>query len=100
MIKSCSGITSDKCICLQISIFSPLVPNVFHFHSSYPTKKQKEDTNSRAILVASVEDHEGVGFSKEVLFIQFVGTELHGSIILQKKRESQRNEKTKKYRTL
>lgn len=47
------------------------------------TDKQKQEANSRAILIASVEDHEGVGFSKEVLLIQFVGTELHCGVILQ-----------------
>lgn len=43
--------------------------------------------DSRAILVASVEDHEGVRLSEEVLFIQFVRTELHGRVILQTKGE-------------
>lgn len=56
------------------------------------------ETNSRAILIASVEDHEGVWLSKEVFFIKFVGTELHGGVILQteEKTKTQRNEKTKK----
>lgn len=58
-------------------------------------------TNSRAILITSVEDHEGVWLSKEVLFIQFVGTKLHGGVILQTKEEgSQRNGMMEKYRTL
>lgn len=67
-----------------------------------PTEKQTQEIHSRAILVASVEDHEWVWLSKEVLFIQFVGTELHGSVILQPGggggggRKSKRNEKTKK----
>lgn len=33
--------------------------------------------NSRAVLVAPVEDQEGVGFAKEILFVQLVSTELH-----------------------
>lgn len=49
--------------------------------------------NLRAILVASIEDHEGVRFSKEVFFIQFVSTELHGSIILQTKENNKHIEK-------
>lgn len=53
------------------------------------------EMNSRAILVASVEDHEGVRLSKEVLFIQFVGTELHGGVILQTEEKTQESEKWK-----
>ena len=48
-----------------------------------PTEEERRDANSRAVLVASVEDHEGVRFPKEVLFIQFIGTKLHGGVILQ-----------------
>lgn len=60
------------------------------------TVLQKQERNSRAVLVASVEDHEGVWLSKEVLFIQLVGTKLHGGVILhtvEKEREKQWNEK-------
>lgn len=39
--------------------------------------KQWRDGNSRAVLVAPVEDQEGVGFAKEILFVQLVSTELH-----------------------
>lgn len=43
---------------------------------------KRTNKNSRAILIASVEDHEGVRLSKKVLFIQFVSAELHCSTIL------------------
>lgn len=39
--------------------------------------------HSRPVLVASVEDHERVGLSKEVLLVQLVGTELHSGTVLQ-----------------
>lgn len=44
---------------------------------------QTRKKNLRAILIASVEDHEGVRLSKKVLFIQFVSAKLHCSTILQ-----------------
>lgn len=50
---------------------------------SFTGKNETQQQDSRAILVASVEDHEGVRLSKEVLFIQFVRTKLHGRVILQ-----------------
>lgn len=37
---------------------------------------------SRPVFVAAVEDHEGVGFSKEILLIQFVGAELERGHVL------------------
>lgn len=49
-------------------------------------ERQKQD--SRAILIASVKDHEGVRLSKEVLLIQFVGAELHGGVVLQTARQT------------
>lgn len=45
-------------------------------------RAQTRRKNSRAILIASVEDHEGVRLSKKVLFIQFVSAKLHCSTIL------------------
>lgn len=33
--------------------------------------------HSRAILIAPVEDEEGVGFAEEILFVQLVPAELH-----------------------
>lgn len=38
--------------------------------------------HSRPILVTPVEDKERVRFSKEIFFVQLVGTELHGGYIL------------------
>lgn len=43
---------------------------------------QTRRKNLRAILIASVEDHEGVRLSKKILFIQFVSAKLHCSTIL------------------
>lgn len=37
---------------------------------------------SRPVLVAAVEDHEGVGFAKEILLVQLVGTELQCGYVL------------------
>lgn len=45
-------------------------------------RAQTRRKNLRAILIASVEDHEGVRLSKKVLFIQFVSAKLHCSTIL------------------
>lgn len=47
-----------------------------------PLRAQTRRKNLRAILIASVEDHEGVRLSKKVLFIQFVSAKLHCSTIL------------------
>lgn len=44
--------------------------------------KQNHKKHSRAILVASVENHERVRLAKEVLFVQLVGTKLHSGTIL------------------
>lgn len=40
------------------------------------------NTHLRAVLIAAVEDEEGVRLAKEVLFVQFVGTQLHGGDVL------------------
>lgn len=45
--------------------------------------KQNHIKHSRSVLVASVEDHERVRLAKEVLLVQFVGTELHSGAVLQ-----------------
>lgn len=70
---------------------TPFISNLYAHQPGFKprTEKQNPDVNSRAILVTSIEDHEGVWLSKEVLFIQFVGTELHGGIILQRKNHSE-----------
>lgn len=39
-------------------------------------------TNLRSIFIAPVEDEERIRFAKEILFIQLVGTELHGGYVL------------------
>lgn len=47
-----------------------------------PNARQNHKQHSRSILVASVENHERVRLAKEVLFVQLVGTKLHGGTIL------------------
>lgn len=60
---------------------------VFHVFT-FPLGAQMR--NLRAVLIASVEDHEGVRFPKKVLFIQFVSAELHCSTVLQTNEHKQR----------
>lgn len=40
-------------------------------------RRRKGEGNSRAILIAPVEDQEGIGLAEEILFVQFVSAELH-----------------------
>lgn len=47
----------------------------------------KKHTHLRPILIAPVEDKERVRLAKEVLFIQFVGTELHGCYVLEEQQQ-------------
>lgn len=44
-----------------------------------------KNTHLRPILIAPIEDEEGVRLAKEILFIQLVGTELHGGYVLGEK---------------
>lgn len=47
------------------------------------THTPNKNTHLRPILIAPVEDEERVGLAKEILFIQLVGTELHGGYVLE-----------------
>ena len=45
-------------------------------------------TNLRPILIAPVKDKERVRLAEEILFVQLVGTELHGRYVLGKQNSS------------
>lgn len=50
--------------------------------------------NSRAVLVAPVEDQEGVGFAEEIFFVQLVPAELHHHRFLMNRQEKWTNRLT------
>jgi len=50
--------------------------------------KERGGGDSRAVLVAPVEDQEGVGLAEEILFVQLVPAELHHHRLLPRKRKT------------
>lgn len=51
--------------------------------------KHNHSSDSRSVLVASVEDHERVRLAKEILLVQLVGAELHRGAVLRGHMETQ-----------
>lgn len=47
--------------------------------------------NSRAVLIAPVEDQEGVGLAEEILFVQLVPAELHHHRLLMSRDRKRQN---------
>lgn len=58
-----------------------------------PTELKNKEKNLRSILVASIENHKGIGLSKKVLLVQLVCTKLHGGVILQNKIKQKKQSK-------